>query len=312
MGRRKILGDHGDAPAPPGPSVAVAPKQLTPDEVSVVAKAQLSAGGLTPAAATAHAQLAQATAASALLKSSGISVNPLMLMLSVGASASAAAAVVAAATVPKGPPVLPEVTNRIDPDVQELCDNFNFEERQARRLNEIMKGRQDTFEGDMMKLWEKLEEARNPTGLLVVKMREMEEGTFIGKKCDKELNRLVKKYALDDEAEDKLSDILARHTPEKKAEYYIDLEKHFEVSSRPSAMAMLLLKKLARGDPLGNPSAPAPGSYLDKQNREKNRDRRSRSRSRRRDDRDRDDRRDRYSPRRSDRREDRYSPPARR
>merc|ERR1711957_899199 len=111
-------------------------------------------------------------------------------------------------------------------------------------------------------------------------MREMEAGLFIGKHCDKELNRLVKKFGLDDDAEDKLANILARHTPEKKTEYYNQLEKHFEVSSRPSAMAMMLLKKLANGEPLPPPSAPAPGSYLDKQNKDRERPR-SRSRDRR-------------------------------
>lgn len=171
------------------------------------------------------------------------------------------------------PPQQPVVeTPTIDPDVMELCDHFHIEERHARRLNDIMKGRQDTFESDMLKLWEKLEDARHPPGLLVVKMREMEEGTFVGKQAaDKELIALSKKYKLDQEAESKLADILGRHPIEKRREYMLDIEKHLEVSNRPSAMVMMLLKKLGEGQPLGRPGPPAPGSYLDRAQRDSGR-----------------------------------------
>merc|ERR1719245_1207897 len=134
---------------------------------------------------------------------------------------------------PRAPPPQELNTQMTDPDVQELCDHFHIEDRHLQRLNEIMKNRQDTFEGDMLKLWEKLEDAREPAGLLVVKMREMEEGTFVGKqKADKELLALSKKYGLDNTAESRLADILARFDDAKKKEMYEELEKHFEVSNR--------------------------------------------------------------------------------
>merc|ERR1711933_626106 len=124
-------------------------------------------------------------------------------------------------------PAPPEITPMIDPDVQELCDHFHIEDRHLQRLNEIMKNRQDTFEGDMLKLWEKLEDAREPAGLLVVKMREMEEGTFVGKqKADRDLATIVKRYALDHTAESRLADILARFDEQKKTEMYQELERH--------------------------------------------------------------------------------------
>merc|ERR1719291_1326830 len=97
-------------------------------------------------------------------------------------------------------------SDMIDPDVQELCDYFHIEERHARRLSDIMKKRQDTFVEDIERLYDVLERANSPAGLLVVKMREMEEGIFVGKaKADKDLQAMSKKYGLDDQAEGKLA-----------------------------------------------------------------------------------------------------------
>merc|ERR1719499_90994 len=159
----------------------------------------------------------------------------------------------------------PHESDMIDPDVQELCDYFHIEERHARRLSDIMKNRQKTFVEDMERLYDVLERANSPAGLLVVKMREMEEGTFVGKvKADKELATISKKYKLDDQAESKLADILARYDDAKRKEYLVEIERHLEVSNRPSAMAMMLLRKLGEGQSLGRPGPPAPGSYLDK------------------------------------------------
>merc|ERR1719221_2000309 len=165
---------------------------------------------------------------------------------------------------------LPNSAPRIDPDVQELCDYFHIEERHALRLTEIMNKRQTTFVEDLERLYDVLERANSPAGLLVVKMREMEEGTFVGKvKADKELATISKKYKLDDQAESKLADILARYDDAKRKEYLVEVERHLEVSNRPSAMAMMLLRKLGEGQPLGRPGPPAPGSYLDKAQRDR-------------------------------------------
>lgn len=236
---------------------------------------------------TAQVEAAQAVVAQAAAAASALAISGLLPGLAANPLALAALGLAQQAAA------LPETAeNKIDPDVQELCDHFHIEDRHIVRLNALMKHRQETFEGDLLKLWEKLEEARSPPGLLVVKMREMEEGTFIGKNGDKELGKMAKKFNLDDEAESKLADILGRYPEEKKSTYMMELEKHLEVSNRPSAMVMMLLKKLGKGDPLGRPGAPAPGSYLDRQTRER-RDR----------DRDRRDDRERDRERRDDRRE---------
>merc|ERR1740129_2587635 len=84
-----------------------------------------------------------------------------------------------------------------------------------------------------------------------------------------ELAAISKKYKLDDQAESKLADILARYDDARRKEYLVEVERHLEVSNRPSAMAMMLLRKLGEGQPLGRPGPAAPGSYLDKVQRER-------------------------------------------
>lgn len=164
-----------------------------------------------------------------------------------------------------------------DPDIVELFDYFHIDPRHLSRFEGLMAKRERTFAGDMMKLWELLDQARSPEGMLVSKMREMETGSFIGKTVpDEELMTMTKKFRLDDAAEAKLSDVLAKYDPAKRREYMGELGKHLEVSGKPSATVMMLLKKLGQGLPLGRPGQPAPGSYLDRQRHERDDRRRPR------------------------------------
>lgn len=65
--------------------------------------------------------------------------------------------------------------------IRSLCDKFSLDERLQGRLEERMRSRESTFKEDMQSLSEILETARNPPGLLSVKLREMEDGTFAPK-----------------------------------------------------------------------------------------------------------------------------------
>lgn len=164
-----------------------------------------------------------------------------------------------------------------DPDIVDLFDFFHIDPRHLSRFEGLMKKRERTFAGDMLKLWELLEQARSPEGMLVSKMREMECGTFIGKTVpDEELMEISQKFRLDGPAEAKLSDVLAKYEPAKRKEYIAEVTKHLEVSGKPSATVMMLLKKLGQGQPLGKPGPPAPGSYLDRQKHERDERRRPR------------------------------------
>eukprot|EP00929_Paragymnodinium_shiwhaense_P085288 TRINITY_DN45703_c0_g1_i1.p1 TRINITY_DN45703_c0_g1~~TRINITY_DN45703_c0_g1_i1.p1 ORF type:complete len:370 (+),score=73.28 TRINITY_DN45703_c0_g1_i1:76-1185(+) len=157
----------------------------------------------------------------------------------------------------------------IDPDVQELCDHFHIEEKHTRRLSDLMKKRHNTFVEDIERLWEVLRKAHSPAGLLVVKMKEMDEGRFVGKtKPEKELLDVSRKHGLDADAESKLADILSRFEQDKRKGLTEQIDKHLEVSNRPSAAAMTLLRFLGEGIPLKKPGPAAPGSWLDRKRKE--------------------------------------------
>merc|ERR1719254_204746 len=135
-----------------------------------------------------------------------------------------------------------------------------------------MEKRPETFEGDMLKIWELCEQARSPEGMLVSKIKEMEDGIFVGKTVpDKDLLALSKRYKLDREAETKLCDVLAKYDKERRREYMEEIEAHLSVSARPSAMVMMSLKKLGTGQSLGKPGRVAPGSYAAKMQEERRR-----------------------------------------
>merc|ERR1712224_1091414 len=139
----------------------------------------------------------------------------------------------------------------------------------------------------------------------MVKIKEMQNGTFVGKpKPDKGIMEMGKKYKLDDAAVQRLTEVL-KNREDRKTDLE-KIEKHLKVSNKPSALVMMMLGKLRKGEEIGEPEyKPAPGSYgwekdvrteMDKSKKDdrekdrggRDRDRRSRDRDRRSRDRDRD------------------------
>jgi len=147
----------------------------------------------------------------------------------------------------------PEEDAAILPEVQELCDYFNIEERWIKRLNETMRKRRDTLTEDIEKLYETLETARSPTGLLTVKIGEMESGRFIGKvKPDKDVERIARKFKLDDHVASRLTELTFRRKKDGEAERGAKdltiIEQHLRHCKRPNALATLLAGKLLEGE----------------------------------------------------------------
>jgi len=139
---------------------------------------------------------------------------------------------------------------RIDPDVADLCDYYQIEDRIMLKLNEAMKGRKDTFVGDMEKLWKELETARSPPGLLMAMIRQMNEGKFVGKvPPSKEVQRLIEKYRLDEDARTKLADFIFKRPDTAKQDLF-EIERRLDTSGRPSATVMTMIVKLQRGERL--------------------------------------------------------------
>merc|ERR1719330_2110591 len=147
-----------------------------------------------------------------------------------------------------GPPPVPEDPEELDPEVRELGDYFNIEDRWIKRLNEAMRKRKDTKEQDLAKLYEVLDRARSPTGLLTVKIGEMESGQFVGKvKPDKDVERLARKFKLDEHVSSRLTELVVRRRNSKEDD--LDkIEQHLRYCKRPSAMATLLAGKLLEGE----------------------------------------------------------------
>jgi len=177
----------------------------------------------------------------------------------------------------------------VDPDVQELADHFGLDERITRQLDEELKKRPVTWEGDLLALWDILKDARSPQGLLHAKIREMQANTFVGQPTmDKDMEELQRKYQLDDQATRKLAEVLQKRSATREQDVEL-MHRHLETSNKPSARVMMMLGKLRSGEPLPEPDKRiAPGSYLDRVEREKERkkedakgSRRSRSRRRR-------------------------------
>ncbi|CAE8667916.1 unnamed protein product [Polarella glacialis] len=147
----------------------------------------------------------------------------------------------------------PEGDAAIDPEIRELGDYFNIEERWIKRLNETMLKRQDTKGQDLEKLYEVLERARSPTGLLTVQIGKMECGQFVGKiKPDKDVERLARKFKLDDHVTSRLTELkVCRRTSGQEERGIKDLdrlEQHLRYCKRPNAMATLLAGKLLEGE----------------------------------------------------------------
>jgi len=141
---------------------------------------------------------------------------------------------------------------QIHPEVQEMSHYFNLDERSTRALDTQMKGRKNTFEEDMEALWDILAGARNPSGLLMVKVREMQEGVFRGFSTpERNVAEFARKHKLDNHASAKLAEVLAkRPDPDEDLR---KLGKHLERSNKPSALTMLMLKDLRNGQQIKDP-----------------------------------------------------------
>lgn len=234
----------------------------------------------------------------------GFPLNPALLM-------AAAGALRPGGIPPGGPltllhqhmtqrPIRPDVAASIDPRVQKLCDHYEIkEEKLLRLLDHQVHVRPETIDGDIESLYEVLKNARSPPALLMVKIKEMQDGTFVGKiAVDKEIEDVAQKFKLDDQAKTKLMEGLAKHSKDRKKDLE-NLVSHLECSNKPSAMVMIMLSKMRKGEEIEKcKHDPAPGSYkwdlMVKRSDRGDRDRRDGGRDRRDGDRRERDDRDRY------------------
>merc|ERR1712060_916108 len=125
--------------------------------------------------------------------------------------------------------------------------------------------------------------AKNPAGLLQIKLRDMGMGTFRGMSVlNAKVQAFGKEQKLDAQAAFKLGEVMEkREDPEGDMR---KLAKHLERSNKPSSLIMMMLKDLREGKPLKDPEyAAAIGSKNHEKELEKsknNQPRRDRDRKR--------------------------------
>lgn len=147
-------------------------------------------------------------------------------------------------------PTWPPEQTTVDPDVADLCDYFSIEDRIMMKLDEAMKTRQSTFVSDIEKLWEKLEGARSPAGMLMSSIHQMHEGTFVGKvEPSGDVKRVIEKFRLDEDARTKLADFICKR-PNTAADDLWEIERRLENSGKPSAVVMTMIVALQKGSKL--------------------------------------------------------------
>ncbi|CAE7445267.1 Anks1b [Symbiodinium pilosum] len=138
---------------------------------------------------------------------------------------------------------------KIEPEVQDIADHFGLDERITGKLQEALNTRPDPGT-DLQVMWEILDEARNPPGLTMIKVKEMLDGTFrAGEQKDAGVQSLAEKFKLDERAAYKLSEVLS--TKPKKKDVLKALDIHLAASNNPSALVMLKLADLRKDVPLG-------------------------------------------------------------
>mmetsp|Transcript_48052 Transcript_48052/g.134164 ORF Transcript_48052/g.134164 Transcript_48052/m.134164 type:complete len:321 (-) Transcript_48052:122-1084(-) len=143
----------------------------------------------------------------------------------------------------------------LDPDIADLADHFNIEESLARWLDNVMQNRMETFEADIMTLWELLETVPNPAATLLDKIEELANGTFVTKtKTHKDIVKFCRKYELDHMATKNLIEALAVRERDHDCDTQRDMDKlavHLEHSSAPSKLISMKLKELRGGCNIG-------------------------------------------------------------
>lgn len=124
------------------------------------------------------------------------------------------------ALAPAVPPPAPgqptsrwDLVDEVDPDIWELCHTYDIDPRKMVQLHQIMLKRADTFESDILKLWDSFKNAREPNAVLSRKLQDMKEGTFIGKapksfKAEKRMREFYKQNSIDPLCKDSLADAL--------------------------------------------------------------------------------------------------------
>lgn len=170
--------------------------------------------------------------------------------------------------------------NECDPQVLELCKNFQIEDRIRDRLNDVMMTREETFDSDIKALWEVCESATKPSGYLMVKISELERGVFTGaQKSDNDLTTFAQKNRLDDRCLAKMIEVFSDRQDTKRQELK-EIQKRMKgVEKAQTTVVMPMLESLKRTGKFPSPERASRKKSKSRQRSPSRSSSRSRSRS---------------------------------
>jgi len=150
------------------------------------------------------------------------------------------------------------------PGVKELCEKHTIDQLLQVQLNTELRKRPMSFESDLEALEEALNAARVPAATLMIKIKELQQGAFVGMiPNQKQITEMAKKFILDEQAVQKLTEVMTKIGKERGKTALDHLETHLERSNKPSALVMMNLAKIRSGEEIGEANrGAAPGSYL--------------------------------------------------
>merc|ERR550514_2260490 len=155
-----------------------------------------------------------------------------------------------------------------DPDVKEFLNYFDIDQRTRMRMCLNLARRPDTFESDMIKLWEVMGESKYEYNTrLIGCLREMEDGNFKTKapKPDRELKEFIKKHDLDKIASSRINDALYHRLmkikdPEKRENDKIRVLRNLDYEIQGARSASQLIMKYLRVIENGESIVPGKGA----------------------------------------------------
>jgi len=182
-------------------------------------------------------------------------MNPMAMMMMASAMQGSTASEKSeeSARAPADPPPEP-----IDSRVRDICRHFNIDDKICEKLNKAMKTRED-FDEDMQVLWHIMEKgARNnkkAVDVMLVKIREITNGTFIGKDLlDPDIKDFAWKYNLDDQLLHRLIKTMKKRGKHKKQDLK-DMDERIGGAKHPSGLLVRMLEGLEENGKM----PPAPG-----------------------------------------------------
>merc|ERR1712217_705452 len=141
-----------------------------------------------------------------------------------------------------------DIDKRIAAEVSDLCDHYELDFRVGQKIIEALIRRRETWENDIHGLWMSLKLARKDSvaGLAMKKVSLMNNDLYVYVPPPKELEEMCKRYNLDEDATNKLTDLLAKR-PETVEQDIVEVEKRLVGSAKPSALVMKMIVAMQQG-----------------------------------------------------------------